>query len=564
MPEAYEILNKYNDANSDGCHKNQYVLELYKAFHFISQGNFSQAKLLTKSIDVPTQCPIRLQKLIQFYTLETLKAIQNQEQADISIDTLLSQAIAIRSLAAQLYVGDEELHLEDFYSQNQEYILGLFKKYFISEIPIKYLQDILMLIHSTRNREWNREFLLAKSDINLATADHLSEINNTIREGLRLCNEFLEYEDLGAIHFKTLYEAYSEKTELLQKSNGANTYQNDLNILALNEKLKASNTQLLDISLGDKYYWFVVYDGQKMQLEKMERVEIDNFIDEYLRQIHSSKHLELPKTKHFTFQMIRKWFDSKKKTTILPDGQFANFPFDLFDKDYQLSPSLFHIANNNLDTILASKSYIFSFSDAESRKILDKNEVAELYHDYEECYEIHQILGNKSNFFHGENSTISKLNKATQGDLLHVATHAVGDSTNRLNSYFYLRDQQKNPQKFYLSQIYNYQKTPKFVCLSACKSGIGKHIDGQGTFSLSRPFFTRGSKTVIKTLWDTDDIASTQFMRHLYTSWEKGKTVGEAFHHAKKYLQSSSTYNHPKYWACYVLEGNENLYISDQ
>lgn len=102
----------------------------------------------------------------------------------------------------------------------------------------------------------------------------------------------------------------------------------------------------------------------------------------------------------------------------------------------------------------------------------------------------------------------------------------------------------------------------QWAVLSACDTGLGD-LDsrGEGVFGLRRAFALAGAGTVIMSLWEVDDAASSQWMVALYRArWEEGKTTAEAVRQASlevlEQRRDEGLSTHPHYWAGFVAAGD--------
>ncbi len=101
----------------------------------------------------------------------------------------------------------------------------------------------------------------------------------------------------------------------------------------------------------------------------------------------------------------------------------------------------------------------------------------------------------------------------------------------------------------------------QLAVLSACNTGKGKLLGGEGVLSLSRGFFYAGVPSVIMTLWAVEDRSGADLMTSFYKYLAEGKTKDEALRLAKvDYLKSSDQMrSHPHFWAAYMSIGNTTL-----
>ncbi len=148
--------------------------------------------------------------------------------------------------------------------------------------------------------------------------------------------------------------------------------------------------------------------------------------------------------------------------------------------------------------------------------------------------------------------------------VIHLATHAVANDSNFLGSYieFYGRDNEADSMhRLYEQEIYVTDlKSARLVILSACETGNGFLINGEGVMSMSRAFSYAGCKTVITSLWRADEISTSFITRKLHTYLAKGMAVDESLQQAKlDYLASNDIpvrFKNPAYWAHLILVGD--------
>jgi len=98
----------------------------------------------------------------------------------------------------------------------------------------------------------------------------------------------------------------------------------------------------------------------------------------------------------------------------------------------------------------------------------------------------------------------------------------------------------------------------KLVVLSCCHSARGKILKAEGVVGIARAFLGSGARSVLMSLWAVDDEATKAFMNIFYKCLIHGKmSASEALHHAIKKTRESSKYKDFKYWAPFVLLGDD-------
>jgi CHAT domain-containing protein/tetratricopeptide (TPR) repeat protein len=143
---------------------------------------------------------------------------------------------------------------------------------------------------------------------------------------------------------------------------------------------------------------------------------------------------------------------------------------------------------------------------------------------------------------------------------VHFATHGRLDARNpELSSLvFSLFDEQGRPQDGHLRlhDIYNLKLPVELVVLSACNSGLGKEVRGEGLVGIVRGFMYAGAKRVLSSLWTIDDDATAALMKQFYKYLlQEGKSPAAALQSAQRDILKQKPRQAPYYWAAFVLQG---------
>lgn len=94
----------------------------------------------------------------------------------------------------------------------------------------------------------------------------------------------------------------------------------------------------------------------------------------------------------------------------------------------------------------------------------------------------------------------------------------------------------------------------RLVVLSACETGVGQALKGEGVYGLQRAMMIAGAETQVTSLWQVDDNATKNLMVEFYEELARGTGRGEAMRMAQ--LAVRRTYPHPFYWASFVVTGS--------
>jgi CHAT domain-containing protein len=144
--------------------------------------------------------------------------------------------------------------------------------------------------------------------------------------------------------------------------------------------------------------------------------------------------------------------------------------------------------------------------------------------------------------------------------IIHFATHGFADSKHPELSglVFSLVDRNGKPQDGFLGldDIYNLNLPVDMVVLSGCQTGMGKEISGEGLISLTRGFMYAGASRVVASLWNVDDLATSELMAKFYRAMEAGKMrPAAALRQAQMEMWKQKAWHSPTYWAGFQIQG---------
>ena len=146
----------------------------------------------------------------------------------------------------------------------------------------------------------------------------------------------------------------------------------------------------------------------------------------------------------------------------------------------------------------------------------------------------------------GTRATKSRITRLMpNANIIHLATH--GNS-------FSLAFAPSGQDRGFLSEheIYNFDLTAALVVLSDCETGLGD-ITTDGVVGVARPFVGAGVPSVVISLWQVPDAATSKLMVDFYKNLQAGENKAQALRQAM--LSTMEEYSEPGYWAGFFLVG---------
>src|SRR5262245_25300877 len=144
--------------------------------------------------------------------------------------------------------------------------------------------------------------------------------------------------------------------------------------------------------------------------------------------------------------------------------------------------------------------------------------------------------------------------------IVHFATHGLLNSEHPELSGLVLSlvDEQGKPQDGFLRmhEIFNLRLPAELVVLSACQTGLGKEIKGEGLVGLTRGFMYAGAARVVASLWEVNDIATAELMKRFYRRMlQDGMRPAAALRAAQIEMWKRPQWQSPFYWGGFILQG---------
>lgn len=149
----------------------------------------------------------------------------------------------------------------------------------------------------------------------------------------------------------------------------------------------------------------------------------------------------------------------------------------------------------------------------------------------------------------------------SQFRILHLAAHGFADDRHPELSHLVLSlyDPKGRPVNGFvqLYDIYSMRLRADLVVLSACETGLGREILGEGLVGLTRGFFHAGASQVMASLWNITDASTAALMEQFYENLlTRSMSTPRALQQAQISLRKKRPYSHPSFWAAFVVQGD--------
>ncbi|MBI3653374.1 MAG: CHAT domain-containing protein [Acidobacteria bacterium] len=145
---------------------------------------------------------------------------------------------------------------------------------------------------------------------------------------------------------------------------------------------------------------------------------------------------------------------------------------------------------------------------------------------------------------------------------VHFASHGYINTEQPMLSAIVLSliDKQGNPQPqggfLRTIDVFNLNLPADLVVLSACETGLGKAIRGEGLVGLTRGFMYAGAARVVVSLWSVSDRATADLMERFYRRiFKKDLTPSAALRSAQVRMSEKKKWSAPYYWAAFIMQG---------
>jgi CHAT domain-containing protein len=293
-----------------------------------------------------------------------------------------------------------------------------------------------------------------------------------------------------------------------------------------------------------------------LQRVKMDRDEFDKRVAAYRDSLAARDvgyRTEAQKLYQLLLAPIGAQLAGKTNVVIVPDGPLWNLPFhSLVDPEGHHAVERFAIDYAPSLTVLHAEL---------RQRPLNGNLLAvgsprgNLPNAAAEARELGRLYGAGSTVLTGSEATEARWREmAPRSGILHLATHGVLNNTNPLFSYLELA----GGGVIEARSLLDLDLKASLAVLSACETGRGELLDGEGVIGLAWAMMVAGIPSVVVSEWKVDSGSTTQLMLAFHRELRSGqvKSKAAALRSAALALMKQPEYRHPFYWAGFQLLGN--------
>ena len=162
--------------------------------------------------------------------------------------------------------------------------------------------------------------------------------------------------------------------------------------------------------------------------------------------------------------------------------------------------------------------------------------------------------------YRGVDTAVDGIEQLSRYDLLHFASHARVDDQRPWSSELWL-DRSGAAGSLRADRIASLPLTARLAVLSACSTGSGRVLSGEGVLGLSGAFLEAGVTAVVASLWAVDDRVTLRIMEGFYEGLADCLPVSEALAAAQARIRSRVETSHPFFWAGFVVVGDGEITI---
>lgn len=362
----------------------------------------------------------------------------------------------------------------------------------------------------------------------------------------------------------------------------------------LQQFLKKQDQTLLHYVLTEKHIYIFTINERNFHVHRLRR-NVSKDV-ETLKDLYNISAASFKAPAYRLYQQLIQPVESKftsNRLIIVPDGElfylnmelllndssasnFAQMPYLLnsYTISYQLSASNALLmkkiaANRPSKALLVTPVFTDAMKKAYRASTTDSSELDPTYLSLLRqpftLQAARQISQHFDHDLYAEQDALESVVKTLAGDyaILHLGTHAEVNHQSPLQSRFYLAkpvpgdSTGKDDGYLHAYEIYGLPLKADLAVLTACETGLGNWVGGEGVVSLAHSFMYAGCPSVVMSLWKIDEQSSADIITAFYEQLADGQSKTEALRAAKlQHMETAPSLNHPYFWAGMTLLGD--------
>ncbi len=514
----------------------------------------------------------------QIYLEDT---IQNKKYLSVAMDAALKTDSLFNLLYERIYDRDSRIDLISEYELRLRNAIQVAYSIYSRDNSLKNFKQLLYLIDKSHSTDLLRS-IHEKSSFSILQ-ENLLNINRQIIELQN--SKYFDKNDSATFRLDSLdKEKYKIEKQIRQELYKQEKFVYDYEVFEA--KFDAlSDRQLINYYYDTNYFYICESIENKYAVH---RINHNGTADQTIAQFYKSiyepfidckecdKHdREDYKTFGKTLYdwLIKPLKHVNHKQTIITDKQIAMVPFEvLFEINNQKVPivtQLYSISTHHLEDLinpptvqnisipLASyeqhKNQTFSSSDAYRGQYLGP-----LLHAQTEADQICNLFGSINCAIKSTPTAKDFETSLQQSDIVHLISHVKQSSENYGHSFIALNKAGTRIDSLYFNELDFFTTKSKMVVLSACETGVGELVKGEGINSVCKSLIGCGAASVVASIWSVNDKATSEIMTLFYKNLKDGQSRDLALYNAKLTYKENTLpeYRHPFYWAAFNVFGD--------
>lgn len=358
-----------------------------------------------------------------------------------------------------------------------------------------------------------------------------------------------------------------------------------LNLAEIENLLPDEKTAIIEYAVTDeKILAFILTKKEKADLQVYQlpiaRRELAPKVRGFWELI-SAKNLDYKEKSQELYAMLikplEKHLQGRENLIVVPDGVLWELPFQALTKNgknflienfaISYTPSLSVLREMQKAKTSSSSNNFLAFGNPKlERQSYVSGGNANRNYKFEPLPEAEKEINRIASFYGRNQSLLFVGNKASENsfktqaenyDILHLATHGVADNEFPMFSFLVLAAEKNGKEDGILEawEVMQLNLRAEMAILSACETGRGKLGEGEGIIGLSWAFFVAGVPTTVVSSWNVRSAETADLMIEFHRNLRLKKSKPKALQAAMVSVLKNRKYNHPYFWAGFVLIG---------